>query len=155
MGLMTAIVGVGAVAAGVGAVKGAQAAKQSAKYQRQANEFQQKQANLQNYRAKREAVRTSRIALAQAQNSSVNAGVSDSSGAQGGQSSMVSQTIDTQSFLDQYGFYSDQASQALGRANKAAARADMWGSVSNLGFQAMGSSATISGAFTGPKPPQG
>lgn len=138
-----AALGVGAV----GAYNSYNAQKDQARYARQANEFQQKQANLQNARAKRDAVRAARISYAQAQNASATQGVMDSSSSQGGLSSIASQASDNVSFLDQYGFFSDQASKALGKANAAGASSAMWGSVANLGFSVFSNAEGIAKTF--------
>lgn len=154
MGLLTTIAAIGVGVAGVGTYKGIQAQKKSAALQREANQFQQKQANLQNARNKRDAVRAARMAYGTAQNTAANQGVGESSGAMGGQGSIASQGRDNVSFLDQYGFYSDQASSLLGRANQASANASMWGSIANLGMTVAGNAGSIAGAFKGPTPPQ-
>lgn len=52
-----------------------------------------------------------------------------SSAAQGGQGSIVSQLSGNLSFLDQYNYFSDQASKQLGKANAHRANAEMWGQV--------------------------
>lgn len=98
--------------------KAYKAGEKSAAEQRKAAEFQQKQVNLQNARAKRDAVREARMAYGTAQNAAANQGVSASSGSQGGLSSIAAQAADNISFLDQYGFFSDQASKALGNASR-------------------------------------
>jgi len=100
------------------AYKSNKAQNKAAKFQREAAEMQQKQVNLQNARAKRDAVREARIAYGTAQNTAANQGVSASSGSMGGLSSIAAQVSDNVSFLDQYGFYSDQASKALGNASR-------------------------------------
>ena len=117
--------------------------------QRDAQAFQQKQANLQNARTQRDAVRQARMAYAQSQQAAENQGVAGSSASQGGLGSIASQLGDNLSFLDQYGFYSDQASRALGRANKASASADMWGGVANVGMSVFGNSDRIANVFSG------
>lgn len=116
--------------------KAYKAGEKSAAEQRTAAEFQQKQVNLQNARNKRDAVREARMAYGTAQNAAANQGVSASSGSQGGLSSIAAQAADNISFLDQYGFFSDQASKALGRASKYDSKARGYaaagGFVSNL-----------------------
>ena len=161
MGLLTTIAAIGVGVAGVGTYKSVQAQKKSASLQREANQFQQKQANLQNARNKRDAVRASRLAYGTAQNTAANQGVGESSGAMGGQGSIASQGRDNVSFLDQYGFYSDQAASLLGRANQASANASMWNSIGGFGMTLAGNAGTIDSAwkgikskFTGPTPPQ-
>lgn len=147
MAVATAIA-IGAAAVGTVASVGAyRQGKKQAAYARQAAEFQQKQANLQNARAKRDAVREARLAYGMAQNTAANQGVSASSGSQGGLASISSQVSDNISFLDQYGFYSDQASQALGRSNAAGARAAGLGSIANFAFGVAGNADSITNVF--------
>jgi BRCT domain type II-containing protein len=98
--------------------KANKAQDKSAAFQREAAELQQKQVNLQNARNKRDAVREARIAFGAAQNTAANQGVSASSSSLGGLSSISAQASDNVSFLDQFGFYSDQASKALGNASR-------------------------------------
>jgi len=112
--------------------KSYKAQEKSAAFQRQAAELQQKQVNLQNARAKRDAVREARIAYGTAQNTAANQGVSASSGSQGGLSSIAAQAADNVSFLDQYGFYSDQASKALGKASVQDSKARGYAAVSSF-----------------------
>lgn len=99
------------------------AEKKSAAFQREAAALQQKQVDLQNARNKRDAIREARMAFGKAQNTAANQGVSASSGSLGGLSSISSQVSDNVSFLDQFGFYSDQASKALGNASRQAMKA--------------------------------
>jgi hypothetical protein len=103
--------------------KAYKAEKKSAAFEREAAALQQKQVNLQNARAKRDAVREARIAFGTAQNTAANQGVSGSSASLGGLSSISSQVSDNISFLDQFGFYSDQASKALGNASRQSMKA--------------------------------
>lgn len=133
--------------AAVGTAASIKSGKQQAKYAQQAAEFQSKQASLQQARSKRDAVRTARIAYANAQNSAASQGVMDSSASIGGLGSIATQAADNVSFLDQYGFYSDQASKALGKANQAGANADMWGGVANLGFSVFNNAGGIAKTF--------
>ena len=133
----------------VGTANSISSSKKSAKAQREAAAFQQKQANLQNARTQRDAVRQARMAYAQAQQAAENQNVSSSSASQGGLGSIASQLGDNLSFLDQYGFYSDQASQALGRANKAQASADMWGTIGNAGMTVFSNADRIKSVFGG------
>lgn len=154
MALATAIA-IGATAiAGVSAYNQNRYARSAARAQREASVFQQKQANLQNARAKRDAVRSARLSYAQAQNAAATQGVSDSSSSQGGLASITSQVGDNVSFLDQYGFYSDQAGKALGRANMQATNANTWQAVGNLAMNVAGNASSIANVFA-PKPPTG
>lgn len=133
----------------VGTATSISSGRRAAAAQREATAFQQKQANLQNARTQRDTIRQARMAWAQAQQAAENQGVSGSSSSQGGLGSIASQLNDNLSFLDQYGFYSDQASRALGRANKASASADMWGSIANTGMTVFNNSDRIRNVFSG------
>ena len=154
MALMTAIA-IGATAiAGVSAYNSNRYARSSARAQREAADFQQKQANLQNARSKRDAVRSARMSYASAQNAAANQGVMDSSSSMGGLSSITSQVRDNVSFLDQYGFYSDMAGKALGRANEQTMNANTWQSVGALAQTVAMNSSSIANVFGGgAKPP--
>jgi hypothetical protein len=103
---------VAAVGTGYSIYQGERASKQAKK----ATQLQRQASDLQAVRQKRDAVRQARLAYAQAQAAAENQNVSSSSAAQGGQGSIVSQLQDNLSFLDQYGFFQDQASRALGKA---------------------------------------
>lgn len=145
--LTTIIAGAALATAAVGTASSIKNGKASAKYQREAAAFQEKQANLQNARNKRDAVREALLAYGTAQNTAANQGVSAASGSQGGLSSIAAQAKDNVSFLDQYGFYSDQASKAIGRSNAAQSRANTGASIANLGFQVAGNAAGIANTF--------
>lgn len=145
--ISTIIAGAALGVTAVGTVAQVKQQKKQTQLQQQANEFQQKQANLQMARSKRDAVREARLAYGAAQNSAANQGVSDSSGSQGGLSSISSQAADNVSFLDQYGFYSDQASALLGKANMAAGRAATAGSVAGLGMSVFNNANGIARVF--------
>jgi len=127
-----------------------QAQKQSARFERQKQQ-------LSETRTKIEAVRQTREALANAQQAAENQGVADSSGAQGGQASIVSQGESNLSFLDQYGFLSDQAGTALQRAMTFQSRASMWSGITDFAGKVYGATGGISGigggGHVGPNPP--
>jgi len=145
--LSTIIAGAGLALAAKGTMDANKAASQSAKAQRESAAFQQKQADLQNARQKRDAVREARMAYGTAQNTAANQGVSSSSGSQGGLSSIAAQAADNISFLDQYGFFSDQASKAIGRANQASAAAETSQSLAGLGMQVTNNAQKIATTF--------
>ena len=147
--ISTIIAGAALATAAVGTAVNIKASKQQAAASREAASFQNKQANLQNARQKRDAVRAARLSFGQATQTAANQGVSSSSGSMGGLSSITSQAGDSISFLDQYGFYSDQASSALGRANAAGARANTAGSIANLGMTVFSNSSGIANVFGG------
>lgn len=153
MALMTAIAATAVAVAGVSVYNQNRYARSAARAQREANEFQQKQANLQQARAKRDAVRSARLSYGAAQNAAANQGVMASSSSEGGLSSITSQAVDNVSFLDQYGFLSDQAGRALGRASKQSANAGTWGAIGGLAMNVAANSGSIAGAFKGPTPP--
>lgn len=145
--LSTVIAGAALATAAVGTAESIKQGRRAASAQREASAMQQKQADLQNARQKRDAIREARLAYGRTTNAAANQGVSGSSGSQGGLSSITSQLGDNISFLDQYGFFSDQASRALGRANQATARANAAGSIANLGFQVAGNASGIANVF--------
>lgn len=145
--ISTILAGAGLALGAAGAYANAKAGQQQAAEMRKASAFQQKQANLQNARQKRDAVREARIAYGTAQNTAANQGVSGSSGSAGGLSSIAAQASDNISFLDQYGFFSDQASKAIGRANEAQANAATGAAISGLGFSIVNNATTLT-----PKP---
>jgi hypothetical protein len=151
MPVVPILVGVAAVATVGGAYMQYEQGKKAAKAAKRANKFERQKSDLQSARQKIEALRAGRQAMAQAQQNAENQGVSGSSIGQGGAGSIYSQTAGNLSFLDQYGYFSDQASASLQKAANAEATGRMWGAVSDLGskaFQAMG-------GFTGPTPPAG
>lgn len=147
---------VGAAALVVGTVKTIKNQKKMVKAQKEAMRFERQKQELQSMRQKLEAVRTARNALADATQAAENQGVADSSSAQGGQSSIISQGLANLSFLDQYGFLSDQAGQALERAAKFQGKASMWSSIADAGSKLYSMSGGFEGrGFTGPSPPAG
>lgn len=145
--ISTIIAGAALATAAVGTGVQIQQGKKAASAQRDAAGIQLKQSKLQEARQKRDAVRQARLAYGQAQNSAANQGVSASSASLGGLASIGSQASDNVSFLDQYGFYSDQASKALGKANQAGANADAAGSIAGLGFTVFNNSSGIAKVF--------
>lgn len=149
---------VGAGAAVVGTVQSAKFQKKSMRAQKEAAKFERQKNELQSMRQRVDAVRQARAAQATVRQAAENQGVSGSSVAQGGQASIISQMTGNLSFLDQYGFLSDQASQSLQKAANAQGNADMWSSIAGAGFALFGTSGgfdAIGGAFKGPPPPQG
>jgi hypothetical protein len=155
IGAVAAVAGAGAAV--VGTINSASNQKKALKQQQAAMAFQRQQQQLQSLRQRVDVVRQSRAAYANVQQAAENQGVASSSVAAGGQSSIVSQMNSNLSFLDQYGFLSDQASKALGRAMAFENKASMWGSVAGLGLQVFSSAGGIQGigaAFKGPPPPK-
>jgi ABC-type protease/lipase transport system fused ATPase/permease subunit len=147
IGTIAAVVGAGALVGGT--VMQMSASKKAAKEAKKANKFERQKAELQSARQKMEAMRAGRLAMAEAQQNASNQGVGDSSSGRGGAASIFSQTSVNLSFLDQYGYYSDQASRHLQKSANAQASASMWGAVAQLGGTVYG----MSGGFKGPKPP--
>lgn len=125
-------VGVGVAA--VGTIEGAKASKKAAKATQEQTAIQRQQAQLQGMRQRMDAIRTGRQALAQVQQNAENQGVASSSTALGGEGSVVSQMMSNVSFLDSYNNMTDKAELAADRAAKYKGKADMWGAVTNFGF---------------------
>lgn len=134
--LSTIIAAGGLAVAGVGAYNANKNQKKSIEEQNKALEFEKKQADLASARQRRDAIRQARIARAQAENAGANQGVLDSSAVAGGVGSIKSQLSSELSFLDTWNAYSDQASQALGRANTFMQRAQSAAEISKLGMGA-------------------
>lgn len=126
-------VGVGVAA--VGTIESANAQKKAAHALQDQNAILRQQTQLQGLRQRTDAIRAGREALATAQQNSENQGVANSSSAQGGQSSILSQMISNVSFLDSYNHMTDLAEQYGATAEKYKAQADMWGTISNFGFK--------------------
>jgi len=142
---------VGAAAAVVGTASSIKAQKKAAKEAKKSAKFERQKAELQSARQKSSAIREARAARADATQAAENQGVATSSSAQGGIGSVTSQLTNTLSFLDAYGFLSDQSSKALARSASASANASMWSQVAQTGAQVY--SATGGIQFKGPKPP--
>ncbi len=141
------IAGIGAGVAAIGTGYSIYSGERANKQQKKAYNAETKRANLQEARQKRDAVRQARLSYANAQAAAENQGVSTSSSAQGGQGSIVSQLRDTTSFLDQYGFYSDQASNALGKARSYETASRTASEVAGLGATLFANSANITDTF--------
>jgi hypothetical protein len=144
-----AIAAVGLAVATVGTVASISNANKSANAQREAQKYTRQQDNMIAARNRREAIRAARQSYAAAQQTGENQGVAQSSGAQGGQGSIVSQINSNLSFLDQYAVLGDQASVQLGRAAGFKAKADTYGAVANFGDKVFSNSGTIAGVFGG------
>jgi hypothetical protein len=151
MPVVPIIAGVAAIAAVGGTIASISAQKKAAKQAKKANAFERQKANLQSARQKIEAVREGRRAYASAQQAAANQGVADSSSAQGGAGSILSQTDANLSFLDRFGYFSDQASRALQKSANYTAQAGMWGQVAQFGSEVF----QATGGFKGPSPPTG
>lgn len=109
--------------------------------------------NLAAARQRRDAIKDARRASADAVQASETQGVSMSSSAVGGQASIASQLSGNLSFLDQYKFFSDQASAALGSAATFRARAQTADSIAAIGVAAFNNSDRIQNFFQRPATP--
>lgn len=146
-----AIATVGAAVAIGGTVSSIKAQKKAAKEARKANKFQRQMSELQSARQKIEALRAGRQAMAQAQQNAENQGAADTSVAKGGAGSIFSQTMGNLSFLNTYGYYSDQATEHLQKSANYGAKAGMWSSIAGLGSSIYSASGGFN--FKGPPPP--
>jgi len=117
-------------------LQAARAQRKSARAAQEANEIQRQQMALEQAREKRETIRAARIARGRAINAGASQGVLDSSGVQGGASSIGSQLSYNTSFLDKQGTMADQASAALGRSRMYESRARTYSSLGNLVWKA-------------------
>lgn len=142
---------VAAVATVVSTVSSISAQKKAAKEQKKANRYERQKSELAAARERIAAIKEGRQAYGMAQQIAENQGVGDSSGAQGGQGSVISQTGGNLSFLDQYGFFSDMAYKHGQKAADHMADASMWEGIA--GLSATVYSMTGGLKFTGPKPP--
>jgi len=140
--LAAVAIGTAAVATGVSIYEGQQAASA----QKKALEFQQQQADLSAARQQRDAIRQARIANAQANANAERQGVGLSSAAQGGGSSIISQLSSNLSFLDQYNYFSDQASKELGKAVSYRANQELFGQVAGAAEKVAYNAGPISDA---------
>lgn len=118
--------------AAVGAVGAAYNTNKAAKQQGRMNEIQRRQADLNAARQRRDTVRSNRLARSQAVNTAESQGVSRSSGARGGQDSIISQGYSNLGFMDIMSSLSDQASVAAGKGIRASNRASIFGGLSQL-----------------------
>lgn len=146
------IAGIGVVVAGVGTYEQIKYQQRQAKEAKKANKFQRQMSELQSARQRIDAVRQGRQAQAVAMQQSANQGAEGSSIGQGGAASIYSQTASNLSFLGQYGFFSDQATEALQRSANAGAKSSLWGSIAGIGKEIYSASGGIS--FKGPPPPK-
>ena len=129
---VTAFVVSTAVTAG-GTIYSAQQQRKSAKAQQRAAALQERRQKVEQARRRKEAIREARAALGTAVNRAALQGVSGSSGALGGQGSIVSQANTNLSFLDETQRITDQASRQLGKARVFAQRAETGAAVAGLG----------------------
>jgi hypothetical protein len=137
---------IGAAAMVVGTVLSIKEQRKAGKEAKKANQFERQKASLQSARQKMEAVREGRRALAEVQQNAENQGVSGSSVGQGGAGSVYSQTNSNLSFLDRYGYYSDQATRFLQKAANSRNQAGMWQSVAAAGEKVLDTSMKMAAA---------
>lgn len=145
-----AIAAVGTAIAVGGTVAQISAGRKQAKAAKAANRFERQKNDLQSARQKMEAVREGRRSAAAVAQNAENQGVAGSSIGQGGYGSVISQTNSNLSFLDRYGYYSDQASKMLQKSANYGAKGQMWGAIAGIGDK-----IASHGSFKGPKPPAG
>lgn len=107
--------------------------KKAAKAQKRAAQLSRQRQQLQDALSRREAIREARIARARSVNAAANQGVSDSSAAQGGAGSIVTQGNVNISFLDQNVLARDQAGEYLGRAQRYTQRASTGAAIAGFG----------------------
>lgn len=120
------------VLAGVATAGSIYTSKKAADAQKEANTLQRQQAEMANARARRDEIRKARIAQAAAAINAEGQGVADSSGAAGGQGSIISQGNSNLSFLDRSAAISDQTSRAMGKAISYGNYSQMFGGVASL-----------------------
>lgn len=142
---------VGAVTAVVGTVAAISSQKKAAKQSKKAARYERQKSEMSAARERMQAIKAGRQAKGYAMQAAENQGVSSSSGAQGGQGSIDSQTGGNISFLDQYGYASDMASRHGQKAANYMGDANMWGAVASAGKDVMNTAA----GFMGPAPPKG
>lgn len=149
IGVAGLISGASLAVAAVGTGYSIYAGQKSLKEQKKANQAEQARNDLQNARQKRDAIRQARMAYGSAQQSAENQGVSLSSSALGGQGSISSQLSSNLSFLDNYKFLTDQASEHLSNAASYKTNAAVAQDVAGLGFSAFNNSDRIAAVFKG------
>ena len=124
-----------AAIAGVGAsVASVSASNKAAKNNRKAQKIQRDADNLRAVQERRRTIREGRLREAAAQQNAWNQGVGTSSGASGGQGSIISQMNAGVSFIDDQQIAATQSGAWLDKASKQESLSNMWGSVSSLAF---------------------
>lgn len=142
---MIAVAVAGLAVAAVGTYASIKNQNKALREQKKANKFERQRGELQSARQKTQAIREARVAQADVQQAAENQGAANTSVSQGGVGSIISQMNSNLSFLDQYGFMSDQASKHLGNAQAAQGRGSMWGQVADFGASAYSMSGGIPG----------
>jgi hypothetical protein len=142
-----ALMAASAAATGVSLYKGQQADKQA----RKAADLSRRQEAFKALRERRDFIRSARTTAARITQGAENAGAANTSAAQGGLASIISQAGSGLSFLDQYNAFSTQIGAASSKSAKFSSQANMWGGVADLA--ASGAKMNASGAFGGGKAP--
>jgi hypothetical protein len=125
---------VSAIFSAAGAVESSKASRSN----RRAQDAQRQQQNLRAAMERRQTIRQTRMAFAQAQQNAENQGVGTSSGAAGGQGSILTQGNANLRFLDGSQALANEAGRWLDKASKQSATASMYGSFANMSMAAMG-----------------
>ena len=107
------------------------------KNQRKAQKVQRDADNLRAAREKRDAIRQGMIAQATAEQAANNQGVSTSSGALGGQGSIISQADSSVKWLDTQQQANNLSGIFMDKASKASSKAATFGAVSDLSMTAI------------------
>lgn len=132
--LFYALAALSAVTGTAAAIESGKAASAGKKAQR----AQQEQQNMRYAMERRDIVRKMRMAQASAMQNAENQGVGTSSGAAGGQGSIVSQGNANLSFLDGSKAWSDIAGSFMNKSATHAASSAGWGALSSLAQTGLG-----------------
>lgn len=120
----------GAVFGAASVIQGVKAARSS----RNAQRIQRDADNLRAAQERRRTIRDGRIRQAAAEQNAWNQGVGTSSGASGGQGSIITQMNSNVSFIDDQQTAARISGQWLDKASSQTSASQMWGSFSNLAF---------------------
>lgn len=131
-----------AVASAVFSGASAISSSKAAKSQRNAQRMEREQQNMRAAMERRSTIRQMRQAQATALQNAENAGVGGSSGAAGGQGSIISQGNANLSFLDDQMTAARIGGAFMDKASKQSAQASMWGSLASLASTGMSLSPT-------------
>ena len=123
-----ALVAVSAASTGVSLYKGHQADKQA----RRAADLSRRQESFKALRERRDFIRSARSTAARITQGAENAGAANTSAAQGGLASIISQAGSGLSFLDQYNSFSTQIGAASSKSAKFASQANMYAGIADL-----------------------
>ncbi len=123
-----ALVAVSAASTGVSLYKGQQADKQA----RRAADLSRRQESFKALRERRDFIRSARSTAARITQGAENAGAANTSAAQGGLASIISQAGSGLSFLDQYNSFSTQIGAASSKSAKFSSQANMYAGIADL-----------------------